>query len=136
MQNPCDPDAKSGTPASKGKKSYNTSISNIENNRVNARAGGSVVNKIFENSLNLNIYPNPGKGDVTLSYYLQAATDIRLVITDLTGKEVAIIEKSKQPAGESKLLLNTDEFGANSGVYFIKLIIGNNIITRKLVVVK
>ncbi len=132
LLNGCDPTVK----GPKGKKSYSTSISNIENNRVNARAGGSAVNKVFENSLNLNIYPNPGKGDVTISYTLQTAADVRLVVTDLTGKEVAIIEKSKQPVGESMLQLNTDEFGGSSSVYFIKLIIGKNIITRKLVVVK
>ncbi len=130
--NGCDPTVK----GPKGKKSYSTSISNIENNRVYAKAGGNGVNKVFENSLNLNIYPNPGKGDVTITYTLQTTSNVRLVVTDLTGKEVAIIEKSKHPAGESKLQLNTNEFGRSSGVYFIKLIIGNNIVTRKMVVVK
>jgi hypothetical protein len=132
LEDGCDPDVK----GPKSKKHYNTSISNIENNRLHAKAGDAISN-IYDKGFNISIYPNPSNGIFTVGYTLPVRSDVRLVVSDLTGKEIAnLIDSKQQSAGEYKIQLNTNEFGGNPGIYFLRLVAVNGITTKKMVVVK
>jgi hypothetical protein len=127
----CDPNASKYLKG--GSDIYSQSVSNLEDNRLRSSNISAMSDKEFD----LRIYPNPCSSFVTISYHLNATSDVKIVIINLMGKEVSsLINTKKQPAGEYYIRLNATEFDKNSGVYLLKLEAGNDITMKKLVVVK
>ena len=74
------------------------------------------------------IYPNPAKDKATLSLSGLTA-NAKIIISDLQGR---IIQTEDLQAGSETYELNTSNFA--SGVYYIRVISGNNVNTQKLIV--
>ena len=97
----------------------------------------AVYYKVSANIFGLAVYPNPCGNSATISYKLLTALDVSIIMTDLMGKEVAVIINAKQQtAGEYKVQLNTSAFGINSGIFLLSMKSGNSVIMKKLVIVK
>ena len=79
-------------------------------------------------------YPNPFNPITVISYQLQVQSDVRLVVFDLLGREVATLVNEKKEAGNYTATFN----GANltSGVYFYKLTAGNFSEIKKMTLIK
>ena len=74
------------------------------------------------------IYPNPAKDKATLSLTGLTA-NAKIIVSDLQGR---IIQTEDLQAGSETYELNTSSFA--SGVYYIRVISGNNVNTQKLIV--
>ena len=79
-------------------------------------------------------YPNPLNPATVVSYQLPAVTDVRLAVYDLLGREVAMLVNGRKAAGTYEVKF--DASGLASGVYLYRLVAGDFIQTRKLVVLK
>jgi len=69
-------------------------------------------------------YPNPFNAGTTIEYSLPIASDVRLVIYDIQGREVASLVQTRQHAGTySVQWLGRNNYGQGvaSGIYFYKL---------------
>ena len=79
-------------------------------------------------------YPNPFNPTTTIDYALRVNGKVRLSVYDLMGKEVALLVDGIQSAGNHEVQFS----GANltSGVYFYKLRADDQVITRKMILVK
>jgi hypothetical protein len=89
----------------------------IFSSRTEMCAGG-----IGENDANesfINIYPNPFKDDVTLSYTLFYDEFIKIEVIDLYGRKITELCNEKQLAGEQSFIWNGKD--VPSGLYFIRL---------------
>ena len=74
------------------------------------------------------IYPNPAKDKATLS--LRGLTaNAKIIVSDLQGR---IIQTEDLQAGTETYELNTSNYA--SGVYYIRILCGNNVNTQKLIV--
>jgi photosystem II stability/assembly factor-like uncharacterized protein len=88
--------------------------------------------KLYQN------YPNPFNSSTVISYQLTVNSFVRLIVYDMTGKEIVTLISQKQAPGTYE----TDFNGTNysSGVYFYKLIVtGEKEVfteTRKMIMVK
>lgn len=79
----------------------------------------------------ISLYPNPTAGNITLSYSQNATVYSQFIITDVTGREVY----SQQLNRSTQSNINLTEL--NNGIYFWKLILGNNISDKgKIAVMK
>ena len=79
-------------------------------------------------------YPNPFNPETTIRYALPQAWEVRLVVYDLLGHEVAILVDQSKPAGN-----HTVRFGADnlpSGLYVYRLQAGGEAIVRTMILVK
>jgi hypothetical protein len=79
-------------------------------------------------------YPNPFNPTTVVSSQLPAASNVRLVVYDLLGREVAVLVNEQRPAGYYK-----DSFDASSlasGIYIYRLTAGSFVETRRMVLVK
>jgi hypothetical protein len=85
-------------------------------------------------SLLLTNYPNPFNPRTTIKYELPKASDVRLAVYDLLGREVSVLVNEGKDAGVHEVRF--DGSGLASGVYFYKLTAGSNVKTRKLIVSK
>lgn len=79
-----------------------------------------------------NFYPNPASDQVTIEYQLEEATDVRIQVQDIFGKQVANVLNEKQSAGSHEL--NWATAGLANGIYFIRIITEEGALTGKLVI--
>ena len=74
------------------------------------------------------IYPNPAKDKATLSLTGLTA-NAKIIVSDLQGR---IIRTEDLQAGTETYELNTSNYA--SGVYYIRILCGNNVNTQKLII--
>lgn len=84
----------------------------------------------------IDIYPNPFVQKTTLSYSLANEADVKVILTDIAGRQVALVTKSKQSAGEHSCLLDADLYHLQPGIYFVNMMIDDVPVTKKIVKVE
>lgn len=83
--------------------------------------------------LNQN-YPNPFNPSTIIEYSIPKDGLVNLVVYNLMGEEIAVLENMVKSAGTYKYNFNARELP--SGVYFYSLVTENKIISRKMTLVK
>ena len=103
---------------------YNSAIIGITNN------GNTLPErfKVFQN------YTNPFNPSTTISYYLHTKSSVKIIVYDLLGKEVRLLNEGIKPAGNYKTIFSSH--GLASGIYFYKIIAGDFIQSKKMVILK
>jgi hypothetical protein len=84
-------------------------------------------------------YPNPFNAQSTIAYALPYEAEVRLVIYDILGRQVRQLVDETQPPGYKKVFWNgRDHAGRelSSGVYFIHLMVGQQRLIRKIMLMK
>ena len=79
-------------------------------------------------------YPNPFNPTTVISYQLSAVTNVRLVVCDLLGREVAVLVNERKAPGNYEVRF--DGAGLASGVYLYRLTAGDFVQTHKMILVR
>lgn len=80
-------------------------------------------------------FPNPFNPETSISYSMRERAIVSLTVCDLTGKTVAaLVENESQAPGEYTVSFNAAHL--SSGVYLCRLQSGNEILTRKMMLIK
>jgi len=79
-------------------------------------------------------YPNPFNPSTTINYGLPNASEVRLAVYDLLGREVSVLVNGRKDAGVHEVRF--DGSGLSSGVYLYRLTAGSFVQTRKMIVVR
>lgn len=82
----------------------------------------------------LQNYPNPFNPTTGIRYELPAASEVRLVVYDLLGREVAVLVNEKRPAGKFEVRFNGA--GLSSGVYIYRLTAGQHVESRQMLLIR
>jgi hypothetical protein len=82
----------------------------------------------------LNIFPNPSNGNAQLELSLASNESVNLIILDLQGKSLYNLQLGNQPAGKLITSLNRDGIQLAKGIYFARVSIGNQFITKKFII--
>ena len=92
----------------------------------------TVNNNIFKLE---NPYPNPFNPTTTIAYNLPLNTNNLIInIYDINGRLVKKLHQGSQFKGQHKVTWNAENF--SSGVYFLKLKADNEILTKKIILIK
>jgi len=83
-------------------------------------------------TVNLNIYPNPINGSAVISFSLLKSADVKIELFDVLGRDVETISQGSFAEGDHTINFNKNNL--KSGVYFIHLNINNNSIVKPVVV--
>lgn len=78
--------------------------------------------------------PNPTAGDLMIRYSLPRPTSGRIVITDATGREVALLYEGKIGSGESSIRWHRPD-DLPAGVYFCRLVLEEGTLLEKVILV-
>lgn len=70
---------------------------------------------------NLSIQPNPFTSEIALNYTLIHQAYLKVLLLDITGKEISVITDEKQSAGFHKVTINANTFNLSEGIYFLRL---------------
>ena len=79
-------------------------------------------------------YPNPFNPETTIRYALPQAGEVRLVVYDLLGHEVAILVEGSKPAGNHTVRFRAGNLA--SGLYVYRLQAQDKTIVRTMILVK
>jgi hypothetical protein len=79
-------------------------------------------------------YPNPFNPVTTISYTIPNLSEVKIGVYDLLGNEVAVLVNGVKPAGT--YTTQFDGSNLSSGIYFYKLQSENNVISKKMALIK
>ncbi|MBZ0204481.1 MAG: S8 family serine peptidase [Ignavibacteria bacterium] len=101
--------------------------------RSNAPTGIGNNNSPVSYALEQN-YPNPFNPNTSIRYSIPKQSFVRLVIYDISGKEVAVLSNDVKQAGSYEAIFNASGFA--SGVYFYSIEADGFKETKKMVLIK
>jgi len=80
---------------------------------------------------NVKVYPNPVSDLLNLSYHVNKKANVTIKVMDVLGNEITTLLSQRVAAGEQS---NTFYIAnkLNSGVYFIRLMVGNESIVKRI----
>ena len=94
-----------------------------------------IEENIPELSYMSELYPNPARDHIKLKFGLEATSDIRISLYDISANEVKILKHGITSPGDYDL--NVDVSDLPAGTYICRLMINNeNRIIRKLQIIK
>ena len=79
-------------------------------------------------------FPNPFNPSTTIAFEIPAAEQVRVVVYDLLGREVAVLVDDALTAGRYAVTWNAGERA--SGLYFCRMEAGKTVQTRRLLLVR
>jgi hypothetical protein len=86
-----------------------------------------------------SIHPNPFNPQTTVNFTLAGPQHVRIAIYDVRGALVRRLADQSMPSGDHSMVWNgLDDAGrtTSSGIYFVRLIAGSTMETRKIVMLK
>lgn len=99
---------------------------------------GKVGDKIHANNFELyQNYPNPFNPKTIIRYELLSRDFVALKVFDVLGNEIATIVNEEKDAGKYEFLFDASDFdGLASGIYVYRLMVGDNSLSKKMVLLK
>jgi hypothetical protein len=85
------------------------------------------VNEVTD-GVNVNVYPNPSNGKFEVAVTLDEKSDVIIKITDVLGKVINSVNVNQ--VTEANVPVDLSQVSA--GVYFVQVINGNSITTKKI----
>jgi hypothetical protein len=107
----------------KSGKSYGQIKSNVAKYDIN-NIGGNMMG-------NVEVYPNPFDDELKIHYNVAKDADVEIILSDALGRIVAVRKLQNQQAGNLDYMISGKDLNLSSGVYFIKIIAGNDTHTQK-----
>ncbi|MBU1100024.1 MAG: peptidoglycan DD-metalloendopeptidase family protein [Bacteroidetes bacterium] len=92
------------------------------------------VTEIHSNKLISSVYPNPFNSSTRLEYSLQANSKVTITLYNIVGENFKPLVNDYQSAGYYTKGITMS--GLVSGIYFLKIIIGKEVTTHKLIYLK
>jgi len=92
-----------------------------------------VAFNVFQN------YPNPFNPSTTISYAIPQQSNVMVKIYDMLGREVKTLVSEEQMPGVYDVLWNGDNnYGINvaTGIYLYRVVAGNNVQVKKMILLK
>ena len=92
------------------------------------------VEEIKKDASSLNIFPNPTSDLTNLELNLDNSSAVIVEVIDFTGKRLLLEDFGVMSAGKQRMQLNLANLA--SGMYFVNVRIGDQVVTRKVSVTK
>jgi len=83
-------------------------------------------------STDLTVFPNPFNDKTNVSFYLNSSQNVTIDVYDAMGKKVSTIDSGLLTEGSQMLELDGSEL--TKGVYFIRMNINNELISKKIII--
>lgn len=82
----------------------------------------------------LTAYPNPFNPTTTIKFTVQQKANVSLKVFDLLGREVAELVSGQLEAGQHQARFDASQL--STGVYMYQLKVGNNMLSKKMTLIK
>ena len=99
----------------------------------------ATTNALLKDEIRLNCYPNPFRGETNISYHVGTETKVTIKIYNAIAQEVRTIVNEVQPEGDYQIDWNGEAnsgYRAPQGTYFLRAQIGNQFVTKQILMLK
>lgn len=86
----------------------------------------------IEESVGLNLYPNPSAGAVNIDFNLSEQHNVSITVTDMLGRSVETIASKSYQSGETTLTIGANNI-YQAGVYLVNIDIDGQHISKKII---
>lgn len=102
---------------------------------LEAIATSSETDEVLPTDIRLNQnYPNPFNPSTTISYTLSSPSNVKLQVYNILGNQVATLVDEFQAGGQRSISWNASS--VPSGVYMYRLTAGDQVLTRRMMLIK
>ena len=101
-------------------------------NYVFTKNAVNVKDLFSQSAITLDVYPNPFIDNTTINYYLPESQYVEIAVFDQLGRRIETMEKSRKEKGNYQI--SWEAKNHVTGIYHLKLITQDIIITRQLVI--
>jgi gluconolactonase len=121
---------------------YITAQTSVYRIRPGVASGVSEAKRSGANRFELQgNYPNPFNPTTVISYQLPVASNVKLAVYDILGREVTVLVNERRDAGVHEVKFDARMLGGQgpnlaSGLYLYRLTAGSFVQTRKMLVIK
>lgn len=91
-------------------------------------------NEALVKNFSLSCYPNPFNAAVNIKVNITQQSDVKLFVYNLLGQKIETVYAGRLHAGEKTFYFDAGNF--SSGVYFVTLFTENNLISKKILLMK
>lgn len=87
----------------------------------------------------ISVVPNPVSSSAIIYYHLPESAQVKITLTDISGRSLGTVFEGFRPAGNQKLSLQAHQLpaGMNSnGIYFLKIIYNKTMKTEKFILLR
>lgn len=88
------------------------------------------IDEVNADKANVNVYPNPSSSTTFVDFNMTLSGAVRIEVTDTRGRLISTFT-DELPAGAHQYTMPAD---LNAGVYFVRLLFGDNTVTKKVVI--
>jgi len=85
---------------------------------------------VFPESVDLEVYPNPFNSTLTIRYSISMSENISLLMYDIAGREIAVIDQGVKSAGQHSVVYSNSNL--TSGLYLLKLTSTEQTVMKKV----
>ena len=94
---------------------------------------GTVGLENFTNNIGLALYPNPTSGSTTLEFTSPVDSKVTITVNDVLGRQIENSNLNVSAGQMIKHAINPNS-SLNAGIYFVTLNLGNQKVTKKLII--
>ncbi len=87
----------------------------------------------IDNTLSIQIYPNPSSEDFNVLFNIERAGDITMTVSDLSGRTLLRRVNQNLPVGHQQFIISANEL-SGPGIYFLTVQSGLGIMTQRIIV--
>ena len=100
---------------------------------LNTQVKKSFDTKSLSNNFDYQIFPNPFKDNIQLSYYLPENTVVTVELFTSGGSKLITLVSNQEQSGPQTISQDVSKYTQQPGVYLLKIIVGDKTYTEKLV---
>lgn len=110
----------------------------VNNNGFAASWGCSQTTGINEisNELSISAYPNPASDVVDIEYSLNASSPVQVVLVDMLGREISLLNEASEKAGKHVLHIDINQLALSKGMYDVRIMASGSHANVKLLIAK
>ena len=90
------------------------------------------INEMSGENLSIGIYPNPFNDHLNIEYTLDKSTKVNIAIYSVDGKLISTLANTNASEGKHQIHFNPDS-NIPAGVYILKMLINDKVITKPIV---
>ncbi|MCX6350995.1 MAG: PKD domain-containing protein [Bacteroidetes bacterium] len=84
-------------------------------------------------NFSLAVSPNPFSTQTTISYSLAKATNLRISLMDITGRQIALLNDGVQTQGTYNTTISANNYHLSAGIYMVRFELDGKTVVRQIV---